>query len=293
MQRVGVVLHPTRPVQNVLETLNRWAGTHGVEVVDLRARDSSVGVAPAAELAACDLIAAVGGDGTVLTALHAAAETDTPVLGVARGSLGALSAVSAAGLADALDRISAGAWWPRRLPALVASTVEGQLASAINDVVLIRRGGNQLVVRISLGEEHYASLAGDGVVVATPLGSSAYSMAAGGSLVLASVDAFVCTPLAMHGGCAPPVVVPAERTLMLEVDPVHGGFDVEVDGQPVASTARRFEVRMKDGYATLVSLAEPDSGVTGLRQRGLITDSPRVLARDARLAPGGLEKAID
>jgi NAD+ kinase len=280
-------------VQEVLETLNRWATAHGVEVVDLRARESSGGVAPTAELAACDLIAAVGGDGTVLKALHAAATTDTPVLGVARGSLGALSAVSAAGLADALDRISEGAWWPRRLPALVASTVEGRVASAINDVVLIRRGGNQLVIRISLGEEHYASLAGDGVVVATPLGSSAYSMAGGGSLVLAGVDAFVCTPLAMHGGCAPPVVVPSDSAVVLEVDPVHGGFDIEMDGQPVDSSARRFEVTMHDRYATLVNLDERERGVTGLRRRGLITDSPRVLARDARSMPGGLETAID
>jgi NAD+ kinase len=297
MQRVGVVLHPTRPVQGVLDTLDRWAATRGAEVIDLRPRDGTGGPAPPlarpAQLAECDLIAAVGGDGTVLTALHAAAATDTPVLGIACGSLGALSAVSAAGLADALDSISAGEWWARRLPALVVSSAHGEVASAVNDVVLIRRGGNQLVIRIALGDEHYASLAGDGVVVATPIGSSAYSMASGGSLVLAGVDAFVCTPLAMHGGCAPPIVVPADSTLVLDVDPVHGGFDVEVDGQPVDSAARRFELTMREGFATLVSLDEPHSGVTGLRRRGLITDSPRVLARDARSIHGGLEKALD
>jgi NAD+ kinase len=293
MQRLGVVLHPTRPVGAALEALNRWTEAHGAELVEVWPRDSPVGFAAAADLAACDLIVAVGGDGTVLAALRAAAETDTPVLGVACGSLGALSGVSAAGLAAALDSISAGRWWPRRLPALVARSAGNQVASAINDLVVIRRGGNQLVIRISVGEDLYARTAGDGVVVATPLGSSAYSMASGGSLLVAGASAFVCTPLAMHGGCAPPVVVPAESTVVLEVDPGHGGFDFEVDGQRVDVTTTRFEVTTKEGYATLVSLEEHDSGVPGLRRRGLITDSPRVLARDSRSTSRVTQKAMD
>jgi NAD+ kinase len=276
-----------------LETLNRWSDAHGAELVEVGPRDSPLGAGAAADLAACDLIVAVGGDGTVLTALRAAGETDTPVLGVACGSLGALSGVSAAGLAAALDSIAAGRWWARRLPALVARTAGDHVASAINDLVLIRRGGNQLVIRISVGEDLYTRLAGDGVVVATPLGSSAYSMAAGGPLLVAGASAFVCTPLTMHGGCAPPVIVPADSTVVLEVDPGHGGFDFEVDGHRVDSTATRFEVKTQDGYATLVGLEHPDSGIPGLRRRGLITDSPRVLARDSRSTSQVSEKALE
>ena len=51
-----------------------------------------------------------------------------------------------------------------------------------------RHGSSQLVVGVSVGDELYARLAGDGVVVATPVGSSAYSMAAGGSLLAAATD---------------------------------------------------------------------------------------------------------
>ena len=57
---------------------------------------------------------ALGGDGTTLSALHAAAPAGRPVLGVACGSLGALSAVDADRLAAALDRVAAGDWTPRR-----------------------------------------------------------------------------------------------------------------------------------------------------------------------------------
>jgi NAD+ kinase len=66
------------------------------------------------------------------------------------------------------------------------------------------------------------------------------------------------------------------------VDPVHGGFDLEVDGHRVQSTASRFAVSTEDGYATLVGLGDPDTGLTGLRRRGLVTDSPRVIARERR-----------
>ncbi|HEV7585116.1 MAG TPA: NAD(+)/NADH kinase [Solirubrobacteraceae bacterium] len=293
MHRVGVVLHPTRPVGGAVETLTRWAAEHGVELVDVKTGDGRAGTAALPDLPACDLIAAVGGDGTVLTALHAAAKTDTPVLGVACGSLGALSAVPASELSAALDKIAAGEWWPRRLPGLVAQTVEGPVGPAINDLVLVRRAGSQLVIRVSVGDDLYARLAGDGLVVATPLGSSAYSMAAGGSLLLMTTRAFVCTPLAMHGGCAPPLVVPGGDTVVLEADPGHGGFDLEVDGHRMESSATRFEVTMQDDYASLVGLGQPDSGLPGLRRRGLITDSPRVLARDARTASEALEGTGD
>jgi NAD+ kinase len=268
-----------------LDALEEWTASHGVELMHIQAGDGSSRESAAGELAACDLIAAIGGDGTVLTALHAAAETRTPVLGVDCGSLGALSMVSEAELRAGLDRIAAGEWWPRRLPALAVTTAEGQVVRAINDLVLVRRGGTQLLVEVVLGGDLYARLAGDGVIVATPLGSSAYTMAAGGPLLVEGVDGFVCTPLAMHGGCAPPVVVPPGKEVVLDVDSGHGGFDLEVDGHRVESAAKRFVVSMQDDYATLVGLGDPDSGLPGLRKRGLITDSPRVLARDARTNP--------
>jgi NAD+ kinase len=284
MDRLGVVLHPTRPVQEPLETLERWAAMRGLELVHLQGGDSRapMPMPGSGEAGAFDLVVAIGGDGTVLTALRAAASTGTPVMGVACGSLGALSTVSAAELQAGLDRFAAGDLVPRRLPALAVRTPDGRVVHALNDAVLIRRGAGQLIVAVSVGDDLYARSAGDGVVVATSLGSSAYSMAAGGPLLVAGTEAFVCTPLAMHGGSAPPLVVPAEAEVTLDVDPGHGGFDFEVDGHRVESTAKRFAVRTEADYATLVGLGEPDSGIPGLRRRGLISDSPRVLARDAR-----------
>src|SRR5271163_4835915 len=162
MQRVGVMVHPTRPVDEALVLLRAWTSEHGVELVQVPAGEQPT-VAPAGTVGACDLLVALGGDGTVLKALHTGAKTHTPVLGVAYGSLGALAAVPYTGLPGALDRFAAGDWFAGRLHALCLRADERELAWAVNDVVFVRRGSTQLVLDVYLGDELYARLAGDGL----------------------------------------------------------------------------------------------------------------------------------
>ncbi len=281
-------MHPTRPVETALEELQRWAAAHQVEVVQLRAAGAERQVAPLGELSVCDLVVAVGGDGTVLRALHAAAATHTPVLGVECGSLAALTTVPVSSLWEVLDSFAAGEWIRRRLPALAVRTPHGDVTYALNDLVLVRRGATQLIVQLWVNDDLYVRSAGDGMVLATPLGSSAYSMACGGPLLAAGTRAFLCTPIAMHGGSAPPLVVPDDREVTVEVDPGFASFDVQVDGRRIDCTDTVFKVSTEDGYATLVAVGQPEQGFGRLRGRGLIADSPRVLARDGRgVAPAG------
>ena len=87
-RRVALVAHPTRPIGGALAALNRWAGERGVEVVQLANRgETRQRVAEAAEVERGDLVVALGGDGTMLSALRMASPVGAPVLGVACGSL--------------------------------------------------------------------------------------------------------------------------------------------------------------------------------------------------------------
>jgi NAD+ kinase len=281
VQRIGLVVHPSREIARPLSIVEEWASQRGIELVQLHTPNQKREVAPFGDVTRCDVVVAIGGDGTVLTALRTAADNGAPVLGVACGSLGALSAVTASELEQALDMFEAGQWSPRRLPALEATADGERVAWALNDFVLVRRAG-QLIVNISVGEELYARTAGDGVIAATALGSSAYSMASSGPILVAGIQAFVITPLLMHGGSAPPIVVRADTPVTLDAQPGHSGFDVEVDGHRASIDATTFTIRLAEHTATLVSMAEPGLGITALRRRGLITDSPRVTARDKR-----------
>src|SRR5829696_3509695 len=255
--RIGLAVHPRRELDGALATIRDWAERQGAEVVQIAGWEREV--APAGEAADCDLAIALGGDGTTLAALHAAAPVGRPVLGVACGSLGALTSVTA-------DREGA------------------ETLHAINDLVLVRAGAGQVMIGIEVDGERYVRYGGDGIVAATPLGSTAYTLASGGPMIAPGATGIVLTPLSPQGGVCPPIVAGTGNELCVTLDPGHGGARVEVDGQ-IADTLERlepvtFSLRLLPDFATLVSLGEDEPVFAGLRRRGILLDSPRVAARD-------------
>jgi NAD+ kinase len=279
---VGLVVHPRRDIEPALDTVMAWASKHGMAVGQIRIPGQSRTVADPVDVAPCDLVIALGGDGTALAALHAAAPISRPVLGIACGSIGVLTSVHSGELEWALEQVAAGDWVPQRLPGLEVAVGGETLAVAINDVAVVRNGAGQVIVAMKIDEELYARTAGDGLVAATPLGSTAYTMAAGGPIVLPQVPSIVLTPLARHGGVSPPLVVGPESRISLVIESGYGGSRIEVDGQLVVDGALDATLRLRDEYATMVTLAGQETLLAGLRRRGLVTDSPRVLVRDQR-----------
>jgi NAD+ kinase len=241
-------------------------------------------VADPVEAADCDLLLALGGDGTALIALHAGAPTSRPVLGIACGSIGVLTSVSAERVAWALEQVAAGRWSPVAVPGLDVAWGEAHGGVVINDVVIVRDGPGQILVSIAVDGVLYAHLAGDGLVVASALGSSAYTMAAGGPVLAPGAAGIVVTPLAAHGGSCPPLVAGSASHVTLTIEPGYGGARCELDGRPTAIEGRLLTVRDHRDYATLVKLPEDEPRLTGLRRRGLVLDSPRAQVRDLRSA---------
>jgi NAD+ kinase len=284
LRQLGLVVHPTRHIETALEEIRAWASAQGVPVGQVPVPGQTRQVADPVEAAACDLLLGVGGDGTALTALHAGAPRSRPVLGVACGSIGVLTSVSAERVAWALEQIATGRWTPVDIPGLDAAWDEAHGGVAINDVVIVREGLGQIMVSITVDDVLYAQVAGDGLVVATALGSSAYSMAAGGPILAPGAEGMVVTPLAAHGGSCPPLVVGNASHLTLTIEPGWGGVRCELDGRPTTVAGRLLTVRHRPDYATLVTLAEDEPRLTGLRRRGLVLDSPRVMVRDIRSA---------
>jgi NAD+ kinase len=283
LDRLGLVVHPRREINTALDNAHAWAEANGAEVVQIKVSGQERVVADAGEVASCDLLLAVGGDGTALHALHAAASVNRPVLGVACGSLGALTATAAEDLAEALDEIAGGRWSPRRLPGLQVTNGIGERV-AINDVVVVRRGPSQVLIEIHVDGQVYVRYAGDGLVVATPAGSSAYTLAAGGPILAERSDGIVLTPLAPHGGCCPPLVVGTASDVRIVIERGYAGARLEFDGQPEDDQPTEFAVTRVEDYATLVGLGEAEPLLAGLRRRRILIDSPRVLARDDREA---------
>ena len=212
---IGLVVHPTRSLEEPLSTVRDWADRNGVDLIQIRGFDHQQQVADKGNPMTCDLIVSVGGDGTTLAALHAGVDARRPVLGIACGSLGVLTTVAVDGIATALDRFSAGDWIPKSLPALDVKREAGAPLVALNDLVVIRAGEGQVRVGAKVDGALFARMSGDGCVVSTPVGSSAYTLSAGGPLIVPGTEAFVFTPLAPHGGFCPPFVVASGSELTL------------------------------------------------------------------------------
>jgi NAD+ kinase len=283
-RRIAILVHPTRDVGRAVDGLRRWSDERGVDVIQLDGAPETPEHAPQGRADDADLIVAVGGDGTVLAALRAAAAVGIPVLGVACGSLGALTTVPAPDVPMALDRFDSGAWMPHRIPAIAVEPDDGASTSAINDLVVVRAAGSQVSATVEVDGVLYGRFAGDGVIVSTQLGSSAYAMAAGGPVLAPGSGGWLVTPLAAHGGCLPPLVVGAESLIRLIVDGGHAGARVEIDGQPTGLQAGGFDLALRSDFATLVRIGDEEAFLTGLRRRKILIDSPRVLAREAREA---------
>ena len=283
--RIGLVLHPTRQLSETLEEIEAWAAARGVELVQVEAHWPTRPELPTAAATTCQMVLALGGDGTTLAALHAGAKASRPVMGVARGSLGVLTSVPASEVSEALDHVEAGRFGLKALPALRAQVSGGGRGlRAINDLAVVRRGPGQVITSVRADGVLYARFAGDGVVVATQVGSSGYTMAGGGPLLAPGAEGMVLTPLVTHGGNVPPLVVGNAARLVLEVHAGRSAAELECDGRPVELVPETLVVSLGEDYASVIQLPDEEPLITGLRHRRLIEDAPRIRAQDDRAA---------
>ncbi len=160
----------------------------------------------------CDLIIAVGGDGTFLTAARATAEFEVPLLGVNLGRLGFLTDISPEQLLSRLEQILAGRYKTEQRHLLQAAIIrEGEVIhrqTAVNEVVVHRWVTPSMIeIVTSIDGVYLNTQRSDGLIVATPTGSTAYSLSAGGPILHPALNALVLVPLNPHMLSNRPIVI--------------------------------------------------------------------------------------
>lgn len=167
--------------------------------------------------AAPDMVLAVGGDGTMLTAVQRAIAFDVPVLGFNLGTLGFLTEAEPDDLSGVVKRLVTGDFEvDARLT--VTASIGGVSAVGVNDVVVEKVDTTRLVsLNVVVNGTEFVTYRADGLIIATPTGSTAYSFSAGGPVVDPDVDALVLTPVASHSLFDRPVVVPADAEILVTV----------------------------------------------------------------------------
>jgi NAD+ kinase len=153
--------------------------------------------------ASSDVIAVLGGDGTMLNAMAKLGPTEKPVAGINIGTLGFLTSCTDDEVEQFADALISGEYTTSRRTLLCATvrSVDGTEKDfrALNEVVLARGQTGRLVSLSAYVDgdllNHYRA---DGLIVATPTGSTAYSLSAGGPLISPAAAAFVITPICPH-----------------------------------------------------------------------------------------------
>jgi NAD+ kinase len=155
-----------------------------------------------------DLCVSIGGDGTMLRAVHAVVAAGIPVLGVHVGHLGYLTEVEPSQWLPALERFLTGDFRVQERTTLHVELHREGVASgqplvhhqaALNDAVVEKmHAGRTVRVGVSIDGRPFLSFAADGLIVATPTGSTAYNLSAGGPIISPSLAALVMTPVAPH-----------------------------------------------------------------------------------------------
>lgn len=204
-----------------------------------RATAEVAGLAPGvdeAELAErSDLLLVMGGDGSILRALHRSAGHVRPIFGINIGSLGFLTCLGSDEYLRAVDCVLGGNY-DLSMRSLIDPVIDGPsgrvpLESALNDVTVGRGERSQLVKLLTLVDgaevtEYHA----DGLIIATPTGSTAYSLAAGGPVLMPESEALVITPICPHVLSNRSLVISDRSQVVVQSSGNHEVF-VTVDGR--------------------------------------------------------------
>lgn len=248
MTKIGLVVHPTKSeARKAADELRRLAGDRGIAVGEK-------------ETDPCDVLVALGGDGTILRAARIARSEDIPLLGVNVGRLGFLSTADSSQLDAVLEAIASDNYAVEERVLLEATLGDGLVALALNEFVVEKATPSRVIdVRVSVDSEVLATYTADGFIVATPTGSTAYSLSAGGPVVEPSIEALVLTPVSAHSPLWRSIVVRPERIVMLEI--VEGTAAVSGDGELLGTLMKGDAVKVAkhEGALRLINLeARPD-----------------------------------
>ena len=227
IERLGMLVHPEKPEAARLDRrLAEIFREKGPALVPVDSRNASA-------LADVDVVAVLGGDGTILRALRLMGEKMVPVLGVNLGTMGFLAECAPEALEEAVRRLAAGDYRLEERMLLRVEREGGERALALNDVV-VSRGACQRVLQadVTVDGQAAARFSGDGLVISSPTGSTAYSLSAGGPVVVPQLDCIVLAPVCPHTFSARPMVVSGESQIEAALAPrgAGGRLMLSIDG---------------------------------------------------------------
>ncbi|MCE5295815.1 MAG: NAD(+)/NADH kinase [Euryarchaeota archaeon] len=162
-----------------------------------------------------DMMITIGGDGTILRAMH---HNDAPIFGVNAGDLGFLTTVTEEELDEGIDNIINDNYSLDRRTKLKTVVAGRRLKDSVNEAVVHTAHIAKIRhFQVDVDGELAINVRADGIIVATPTGSTCYAMSVGAPLLDPRVGALVIAPMAPFKFAARPVVVPSHSRITLKI----------------------------------------------------------------------------
>lgn len=216
-------------------------------------------------LNACDMVVAIGGDGTTVKVAKKAAMYNKPTLGINGGTLGFLSGIEKNEI-ELLKEVASGCYQLENRIMLKADVTydDGSVKTyhCLNDAVITRGDFSRLInFDITTNGRELMNVRADGVIFSTPTGSTAYSLAAGGPVLSPDLNCFLVTSICPHSLVDRSTVVNSKNEFLVSISSdVNNSAVLTCDGEePAEITASTKVVISLSEYSAKLVKIKPDN----------------------------------
>jgi NAD+ kinase len=262
--KIGIVLRKEQnpKLQEALAAIRRWS----------KGKSDKIIFVSKANLKKCDVLVAVGGDGTMLFAAHLAVGRQIPIAGINAGRVGFLAEYKLEEISDVLNALSNRTFVTQDRIMLDCSLYlkNKKILSrtVLNEIYLHAHAPERMVnLEVKINNKFLTEYWADGLMLATPTGSTAYNLAAGGPIIYPSAETFVLHPVNPMSLSVRPIVIPSSSVCKIRGI---GGSTAEMvfDGHFTEPLNENAELRIcRSRYITRFVHTEDSGFVKALREK--------------------------
>jgi NAD+ kinase len=238
---IGIVVRKEQnpKLLEALDAIKSWGKNKSCKII----------YSPEKQLRKCDILIAVGGDGTVLSAAHIAYGKKIPIAGINAGRIGFLAEYGIEEIHTLLDAISKGALKIQERIMLDCSVYLKNKKilnrTVLNEIFIHAHAPEKMInLEVKLNNSHLTEYWADSLIIATPTGSTAYNLAAGGPIIYPSAEAFVLNPVNPMSLSVRPLIIPSPSVCKIKCIP-KSTAEMVFDGHFSEKPGEKAELRIR------------------------------------------------
>lgn len=209
-------------------------------------------------ISACDMVIAIGGDGTILKCAGKASQYRKPILGINCGRLGFMASLEHSQL-GLLEKLVTNEYSiSSRMMLEVEIKGHDKRYKALNDVIIAKSDNCKISdFKVSKNGQLISALRADGVIFSTATGATAYSMSAGGPIIEPEMQCVEFTQICPHSLFARSMIFSADSEIDVKCHMAEGAHDhLTVDGNVICTLTDgdEVEIRRSEDHVDIVDI---------------------------------------